>query len=379
MMLMSVVLLQASVTAALPTRENPIVVVVGPRLEQVGADLAACLAQRCPPEDDIHLSIAKANAEFGAGSYEAARATLLAARSRNARFSKTLPVPVSDLQRANARMASLNGYLETARIGEIDSLDALKDGLPDKDARVMTQRLRVGDAYAAVGRFDAAIETYRKVTRQAHDAALPIVEGDALFRTAMLYGAMATVLDGYLPIAKAAIARVAATTDPALAPIREGAVLLTARIAALRGDNGAVDKAIATLRLHRTTVPQVLFAPPILGPNDLVDHSTALLTQVDPQWIDLSFWVRPDGTVGDVDVLRQSRLFDKRTLRLITHAVAVRRYAPLAMAPGASGIVQVERYSIVHDTTGGKASRIAVRKPDGRLEAINLTTPAGSN
>ncbi|MEG8053920.1 hypothetical protein QP185_12790 [Sphingomonas aerolata] len=132
-------------TAAPVTAEEKTIVVVAKRLQDTGRALAACIARQCPPKEEIDASLAHAENQFLAGDYQAAQATLWKARGRNMRYREELPVDVADLLRAGSRVAAANGLADVSRITAIDSLDALKSGLPATDYRIFSQRLAVGD------------------------------------------------------------------------------------------------------------------------------------------------------------------------------------------------------------------------------------------
>ena len=116
--------------------EGKTIVVVGRRVEDSARALAACIARQCPPKEEIDASLAHAEDQFLAGDYPEAQRTLAKARGRNMRYKRELPVEVGDLLRASGRMLAVNGQRDAARITAIDSLDALKSGLPSTDRRI---------------------------------------------------------------------------------------------------------------------------------------------------------------------------------------------------------------------------------------------------
>lgn len=368
-------LAQAAQASPAEPKADKDVVVTARRLADTERDLAECLARKCPPEEDIAATLAHAENQFIAGDYAGARRTLLASRHRNARFAKTFPVQVSNLLRANARLASLNGLADQARVGTIDTLDALKRGLPHDDARVLLQQIEVGDAFAKQGRLEAATDFYGQVAERAHKLGLVVVEGDALFRAAGLLAAVASVRPEYSDDAKRAMERVTNTTDPALQPFRDGVILLEAQLAAKAGKKDAIDKAVERFRGRPGKKPMLLYAPPI-DPGPRPDKSTAVF-QVRgdniAEWADVSFWIGPDGKVRDIEVLRQSKNLSGAWLATATKALAGRRYAPLGMDPSSPGLLRIERYSFVSDLVPAIDSRIPIHSPHGRVEITDLT------
>src|SRR3569833_2359666 len=104
-LLASLALTATTPPSAAPQAEPPIVV-TGRSLRDTEQALRDCLARKCPPDQDIDASLAHAENLFVAGKYQEAREVTLAALSRNHGYGKTYPVPVSDLYRANSRIAA---------------------------------------------------------------------------------------------------------------------------------------------------------------------------------------------------------------------------------------------------------------------------------
>lgn len=384
MILVVVALLQAA--AAVPPAQMPggdtTIVVVGQRLSSTEHALAECIARGCSPKEEIAASLAHAENQFLVGDYAASRQTLLKARSRNEKYAKDIPVDVANLIRASGRLASLNGQSDSSRINSIDSLDVLKGGLDRSDPRVLTQRLLVGDTFAKERRYTAAEDVYSTVAKQAHAANLKQVEGLAMLRTAVLYAALASVDSTYNYQARKAVRNIQETTDPELAPFREATVTLDRRIKA--GDKAHdVEKAeLAKVPLGQRTDEAILvYAPPIDLPDRSASGSKVVAMSGDPvpQWIDVTFVVRPDGTVQDIDVARQSDNVRGPWVEAVKVSLAKRLYRPLAMAADRPGLRRIERYSLIYDVTYAPASRVQVRSSEPRIEMTDLTVekPSG--
>lgn len=358
------------------------VVVTGKPLAETERQLKSCLARQCPPREDIDASLAYAENQFVAGEYHAARSTLAAARGRNARFASQYPVEVADLTRAYGRLSDLDGYRNLSRLLQIESLDALKAGLDKGDSRVLMQRLMTGDEYARAGRVVAAIDVYRKVAKQADKAGLPQVRGYAMFREAALYGSVSEQRPAYRSAAENAIARIEKTVQPELAPFRSAAGMLRASLASRHGDKQAVDKAVASLGT-KVDKPVLIYAPIVqLDQSNVPPTGVGLASlglDTGPQWIDVRFRIAADGTVNDVETLRQSDAVHGLWPRKVREAVAGRRYAPLRLAAEEEGLERIERFTMVFDTHTPTGSRLRSRALIGRLSSIDLTPePAGS-
>lgn len=369
-MLLALLLAQAAQAPAAtpPAQEGGTVVVVGRRLQDTEKALADCLARRCPPKEDIDRSLAHAEAQLIAGDYRGSRRTLLAARGRNKRYAATLPVDVADLHRANARLAYLNGMLDSGRIGIFDIVDSLKAGLARDDERIMAARLEVGDAFAKAGRFEAALSHYAWVRRLARDGQMPLAEGMALFRRAALLSTMASVERGYESSAKKAVAEVMRSRDPVWAPFRNGLRAVPAVLVREKDRTAALATAIGSMEPQPADRPQLLYAPPI----DLSGVGFGAAPGDDTQWADVGFRIARDGTVEDVRVTRRSERLQDSWLAAATRALHGRRYAPLALPPGEPGAARLERYSFVSDLVGD-VGRIKVRSSTRRVEVLDLT------
>jgi tetratricopeptide (TPR) repeat protein len=371
-------ILAQAAPAAAPAKD---VVVTGRPLAQTARDLAECLARRCPPPEDINATLAHAENQVVAGDYPGARQTLRAGRTRNGRHAGSYPVDVADLMRAIGRVASLNGFVAKGRQGQIDAYEILKKGLGPNDPRTLQQRLEIGDLLARQGMLPTAVDLYESVAKQARNAGMPAVAARALFRKAVLFASAASVDPAYRYAARRASIALENDPDPAIAPFREGLVLLRAQLAALAGHPEAIDEAIAAMRSRPSLRPLLVFAPEVnlsqASRQTIIDQPQSVPAwatgRSEAEWADISFWIAPDGTVRDVEVLRTSARGVGSWLQAVTTALPRRRYAPLALAPTSPGLLRVERYSFVHDRFVPIGSRMTARSPLGRLEVLDMT------
>jgi len=365
------------------------VVVTGKRLETTAAALEACIARRCPPDEDIRATLAHAENQVVAGDYKAARGTLGKSIGRNKGEAKGYPVPVGDLYRASSRVAVSLGEGDSFRVNTIDSLDALKAGLPDTDPRVLAQRLEVGDMFARVGRTDAAIDTYGQVERQARKLDLYFLNGAARLRAASLR--VRTAEDapkgtGFYADALRALDAIVAETDPRQAGFAYVARVMKAQLMARRGDGAALDAIIAQSKalprpvLLSSKPIEVDNRPDVAAIRDEVPERESLtrlaVLPFDDQWIDVSFWIKLDGTVEDVDIARQSPRLAGSWTKPVLASVRSRRYAPLKLGGNVDGLLRVERYtftSFMDNTASG--TRLRVRSGIGRIDMLDLTAP----
>src|SRR5687768_3612774 len=113
-----------------PPDQTKTIVVIGQRIDDAAADLKACLARRCKPNEDIDATLRLAETQLLAGKYRDARTTLLASLGRNDDWAKAYPVPVSDLYRANGKVAAHLGFDQDYYRSTFGIYRTLKQGLP---------------------------------------------------------------------------------------------------------------------------------------------------------------------------------------------------------------------------------------------------------
>lgn len=359
------------------------VVVTANRLRATEQAVKDCIARKCPPDEDVRVTLRHAENLFVAGNYNDARRTLLAGRTRTQRFAKQYPVPVSELLRANARIAAHLGEGEAYRVSTYDTLSALKAGLPADDYRILGARIEVGDMLARFGEFQSAEITYRSVAKRARELDLITVEGVARLRVGALYSGYAvTDPSGYAAGARKALDELIANPDPRLAAFVRAARLLKARNAASKGDTTILESILAEYRTDGgNEKPVLLFAPPIKPPGTVrqaQDGGGALnrvaLRNYDDQWVDISFYVAPDGRVTDAGILRTSpKMSGEEWVRPIVASISGRRYTPLKRDPSDPGILRIERYTLTSRWEQQLGSRLRQRSATPQIEMLDLS------
>lgn len=351
---------------------DPSIVINGISLQSTRAALDRCIAAHCPPDREIDAALRYANQQFLAGDYVAARSTVLQSRRRNNRFASTFPEPVSDLARAATKLSMMVGRVGAAHSASLDAVGLLKKGLPGDSPTIMVQRLELGDQYAREGRLEMASAMYDRVAAQGRAAGNIAVEGHALYRSAVLFSAVASVDSDYRYRARRAIARIAERTEPGFAPFRDGLTLLAERLKVLEAKpsqrQALLDRA-----------PRTPLQEPVLLSEPWVDLERPGLSAtqsggMQSEWADVSFWVKPDGSVADVHVEQTSAYAPGAWLPVKLKAVAARRYAPFAGADDAPPLYRVERYSMVYDLASPTGSRIMVRNTIGRIDTTTMSS-----
>lgn len=377
MIWLALILQVANASPPEPQRQlatEDIVVVARRNVEAAKHALDACIARQCPPDEEVKAAIIYAARQFLAGDYAASRRSLLASRHRNARFAKSYPVQISDLHRALNNLSNLTGYPDSARISAFDAADALRAGLPADDPLILLQRLDTGRQLAHEGRFMAAVELYENVASKAQKKGYHGVEAQALFRGAALYAVLANVDSAYRSVAQRWRDRIADRTDAEFAEYRDALGLLDAQIARLDDRGGkrilppAATKPVSGDEAVLLSEPVVRFAA---SENGLKWQEGG---NNNPEWADVAFWVKPDGSVANVAIIGRSKSPPGSWLPRKVAAVSERRYAPLQHPSDSRGVYRVERYSMVFPLAASTQSRMPTRSARGQLETTDVTT-----
>lgn len=373
-----------------PSTTGREIVVTGVPLSETDANLKACIARHCPTDEDVRATLAHAENQFVKGDYKNARVTLLASMARNKGQAKVYPVPVSDLYRAGSRVAAHLGEPDSFRVNSIDSLDALKAGLSDTDPRVLAQRVEVGDMFAKLGRPVAAFEVYDKVAKQARALKYANIEAAARIRRLALE--VSAVEQDQVQAANwrsaiPAFDRLIGEREPRLAAMAYIARVMKAQFLARHGDTSGLEAVMAEMRAKGGQIRPILLASSPIKVDQRTDvdaiadetvprNSLTRLPMSDfaDRWVDVSFWIKPDGTVSDIDVLRTGKNKDAGWYKPVLASIATRRYAPLALPADDPGLLRVERYtytSFFDDTATG--THVRTRSGDPRIEMLDLT------
>lgn len=391
-----------SVAPALAAEADGPIIVTGQPLTETAAALSACVARACPPDQDIAATLAHAENQFLAGRYKDARTTLLRSIGRNKDEARAFPVPVSDLYRANGRVAEHVGEARSYQSSVLAMRDTLRDGLDRNDPRVLGAQIEVGDSRAKLGFPDEAERIYKDVERQALAGGQNRIAMYARLRQAVLaqVGAEDSNLSSDRKHARAMLEGIIADPLPGTDDLR-----LVAQVSLARMDRkaGREDSTNALLRQFAaeggTSRPILISASPIKLPGidtmrnpatqSLADSTTTAgflaiaagdtsrrLVALNSlgKWADVGFWVTPSGKVSDIEVLRSSG--GTGWLDPVTTHLESRIYAPLkAGSDGVNpGFYMVERYSLTarwtDDATGTHMRR---REFTPRIERLDIT------
>jgi hypothetical protein len=357
------------------------IVVTGRSIQDTERALRECLARKCPPNEDINATLAHAENLFVAGKYGDARRTTLASIGRNHRFRKTYPIDVSDLYRANSRIAAHLGEGKDFELSTTEMHRTLSDAFPKTDWRVIDADLEWADMYAAFGRIERARQVLKQAEAKAEAANRPDLAGIARVREAWLFQ-----ISGDTWLARQALEKLAADSTPTGKLQRVSARVLLARLDRKEGKLDSSSALIEEMRSLHTRQPILLFAPkvdlsPRLDEGDDASGGSGSTTRLmatdnfDDRWIDVGFWITPEGKVRETEVLR-SRGPLNWTKQLLS-SISGRVYSPTD-DPG--GTYRIERYSYTSRYMDVTGTRLRQRSPNARIEYVDLTPdqPAGT-
>lgn len=362
------------------------IVVTGKPLKDTAADLAECIKRGCPPNEDMAATIVHAENQFVSGDYEGARKTLHSSLGRNRKHAKEYPVELSNVLRANGRVAEHLGEAKDFQLSTLDMRDTLKDGFGESDFRTLVAQVEVGDSRAKLGYPDEAERIYRDVERRALEAKQFRIASFARLRLALM--AQARFEDDPNPRNAALLdSRLAGLIDNPLADSGDfvmAAKVLRARKDRRMGSNASTDELVKTFASSGgVSRPVLLFAEPIsqIDPFEGQQAGPAWTRWSNDrygQWVDVGFWIGQDGKVSDVEVLRQkgSTQWAKPVMKSIRRRV----YAPLKQnGDSTPGFYMVERYTLVARVTQGEetGTRLRIRESRPRIEMLELTPDAG--
>ena len=361
------------------------IVVTARSLKDTESDLKACLARKCPPDQDIKASLAHAENQFVEGNYRDARSTLVNALGRNRKHKGQYPIEVSDLLRANGNVAAHLGEANVYRLSVLDMRDTLKGALKSNDYRVFGAEIEVADSRMKLGYLDEASDKYLEVEKRALSVGLPQVAAIARLRDLSLRVQRAETektefrkkeaLDGIDAFLNAPTG---GSED-----IKIAAEILKSRLDRASGNSETADRLIARYAaLGGTNRPVLLYSTPIkmneaqaaramAGGSDLNRIGTQV---VENRWVDVGFWIGVDGKVDAPEILRNKG--DTDWADVVLKAIKTRIYAPLKMEgdDASLGVYAIERYSLTaqyeNDVTG---TRIRQRSPVARIERTDLT------
>jgi hypothetical protein len=358
------------------------IVITGQRLVEAQAE---CVRAGCTPLRDARASIAVAEVQFRDGAYLDAKKLLSAAISRNRDKAAEAPRAVAALYEAYATVALHEGDQLAYRRAVANQVETLKGNLPPGDISVVAAATALGDMWLTLGQYRKADAAYSSVEKDA------VVGGQD--RSAMLAGMKRTWLaaargdrPGALKMLDALETRPIAREPGFWTALR----VLRLRVAARNADDKAISSLIA--ELGQDANPVLIWAPPYkanaaaaananarkFGDPDVIPAGSADLDGI--QWVDIGFWIRPDGRTAEAEILRGSR--SRGWVAPALTQIGGRRYAAStvsaeAVQGQAGGTYRIERFTKRTQYVTPKGSLIARRVAIGGFEIVDITGTPG--
>ncbi|HTU11464.1 MAG TPA: hypothetical protein VMG08_11270 [Allosphingosinicella sp.] len=345
------------------------VTVTGRRIQDFRDRLRACIARGCPPNEDVDATLALAEVEFEAGEYQDARRTILESLGRNRQHARTYPEPVADLYRSRARVSRHLGRGDESLRSTLDVRRTLQQGIPTEDYRHFTARLEVAEAYTRASRFEEARGELNQLERAARAANRPDIATLAELRGTWISYLLA-------PYGEARSRLAEMSRDPSNRVRAVGAQILLARIYRDQGDPRRADQLVAELARRDAGRRALVYSPPyVLQARETIEEggtvnvNTRIPDTFDRTWIDVGFWVMPDGRVDGLELIRQRGNTD--WAEPLLRSIRGRRYT---VATDNSPTFRLERYTYTADLERVSGTRIMQRGQRARVEYYDLST-----
>jgi len=371
--------------------DEPTIVVTGQRLQDFRDALRRCLERHCPTNEDADATLALAEALFLNGEYHEARDAVQASLRRNRGQARGFPEPVSDLYRAHARLSRHLGLDTDARRSSYGILDALREGIPQEDYRHFTARLELSENLMQSGNHTGARRALVELARVAREAGREDVATIAELR--MLWFDNIARPEGD---ARARLILMSRETAPAQRMRATGAKLLLARIYRHEGHADRADALLAEIgrgnaaSARRRLIDSPAYQLQVQDPNNIGETSgqdmnianvnTRRSDNFEDKWLDVGFWVLPNGRVSGLEVLRHMNNTDWANPLL--ESIRGRLYSA-----GPEATYRIERYTYTAPYERVTGSNIPQRSRRARVEYLDLSTseapgvaaPAASN
>lgn len=373
--LLSLLLVSPLAIAAQEPDRSETIVVTGIAIDDYRARLQACLARACPPDADADATLALAEALMLEGEYRDARSAVSQSLRRNRERAGDYPEPVSDLYRAHARLSRHLGDDDDALRSTHNILNALQEGIAQEDHRHFTARLELVELHLSKLRVRDARGALLDLARIARRSGREDVAALAELRILLIEDAIDP-----RGRARRQLEDYARSTDRALRIRSVGARIALASLYRQEGDSARADAMLGDVARGGSPTRRLLHAPPVqLHGQTVQPHRTGsvataitfgnpheLVDNFENKWVDIGFWVMPDGRVSGVEILRRGA--SDAWARPLLSAVGGRIYTPADEAT-----YRMERYTLTAGQGTITRSRIARRTGDPRIEYLDLS------
>jgi tetratricopeptide (TPR) repeat protein len=359
---------------------SPDIIVTGQRLVEVQAE---CAKGGCTPLRDAQATIALAEDRFRNGNYLAAKRLLAKAIGRNKNAAAIAPRPVAALYEAMATVSLHEGDQDNYRRSVAHQVEILRENLPSDDNAVVSATTALGDMWIELRNFRQAEITYRGIEREALANGRDMAAMLAGIKRVWLTAAMQKPRDAEKML-----------NDLESRPIADRPSVATAlrvlrlRFAAQGADEDKITKLVNEIARQQGDEPMLIYAPAYGSSNAAAtaNQNARALGMPDPvsagasdigaiQWIDVGFWIRPNGLTAEVEVLRATGR--PGWAPAILNQVAGRRYTAKAHAEADDvGVYRIERVTRRTKYVTPAGSLVRRRVVDSGFDVLDLTDPA---
>lgn len=374
------------------------IIVQGRAIQDSKAALASCIARHCPTDEEIDAALSLAENQLIAGKYHDARKTLLASLKRNKDEANRYPIPVSDLYRANGKVAASLGFDKDYYNSTWGIYRTLKYGMPSALDRKYSALMEVAEMMYKTRGHERARVYYEGIMSDAKKDGRPDIAALAELRMIVRH------LPPYMR--ESGIKQLLARTDPSLkAPILEGNLAL-ARIAYADKDEAKGDAIVASLASMKIKQPILIYAPEyklnsqddqsfVNTTRDMPNHSSGsgmaaamgdgpspatgfgssplgmqrMALNTEDMWVDVEFRVNAAGKVENAHIVRSRG--NTSWSNPLMESIKGRRYTPVAANSPVA--LRRERYTYTSGVEDGAGSHLALHSPNARVEYMDLS------
>jgi hypothetical protein len=363
-------LLQASAPAGAAIDDQGMITVTARRISDLEADVAACVAAPCPTRRDVAVSVAYASVLFDKGRYTDAKAVLNAAVARVKSAAAAEPIAVAQLYNAQANLHYHEGDQDVAETAAYKGYIILRDNVGAETLPTLSAGYRLAQWLLRDGRYVEADTQFATIGQTAAAAGHATLRDACDLHRAQLMVMRRQYADGFALLEAVAARDSGPDGDN---DMRRAALATAVRLANDRGEEARAEgyaQKLATLGAGDE--PLLLSTKPLprpqRGSGGVAGANESHAALISLRWVDIGYWIRPDGSVDNVEVLRGSRTRGWET-PLLSH-IAARRYAPTR---GTIGHFRVERYTLTADYATGAGTLIRKRAVNPRFEMTPLT------
>lgn len=359
-----------------PNEVSPVVVTAARDPQAALRRLEACVERKCPPAEDMRLTLRSAEESFLAGEYKQARASLDASIRRNKRHGRNHPVLMAGVYKADNTINRHLGRGYEAHRSARQAYLLLEHRYGDDSGEALWARLDAADALLNIRRLDDARGRYQEIEDAAQKRGLKTLQGVAAMRQAWL-----PALRGRSDTARKKLQRVIDEAGPDQSGLVLAAEMLQVKLLPEKEQDAAAGRAINRFRSRWAGAPEpvLLWAPLLDQRQEIAMVQTLALARIqqpsmpDPSdWIDVGYSIGADGRVVEAEILRAG------STRASWHKTALdlmkRRIYAQARTEAGGRTYRVERLAFTALLlTPGTGTRIPTRSLVNQLHATDLS------